>query len=100
MAVYTKYNQDEIDEILSNYDLGKLETYKGIEEGIENTNYFISTKNKKYILTVYEKRVKSKDLPKPVFGLFTEIAGRTSINLFAKAIVKIKITKPNKKTPP
>ena len=63
MAVYTKYNQDEIDEILSNYDLGKLETFKGIEEGIENTNYFISTKNKKYILTVYEKRVKSKDLP-------------------------------------
>ena len=63
MAVYTKYNQDEIDEILSNYDLGKLETFKGIEEGIENTNYFISTKNKKYILTVYEKRVNSKDLP-------------------------------------
>jgi len=63
MAVYTKYNQDEIDEILSGYDLGKLETFKGIEEGIENTNYFISTKNKKYILTVYEKRVKSKDLP-------------------------------------
>ena len=63
MAVYTKYNQDEIDEILSSYDLGKLETFKGIEEGIENTNYFISTKNKKYILTVYEKRVKSKDLP-------------------------------------
>ena len=63
MSVYTKYNQDEIDEILSSYDLGKLETFKGIEEGIENTNYFISTKNKKYILTVYEKRVKSKDLP-------------------------------------
>ena len=63
MAVYTKYNQDEIDEILSSYDLGKLETFKGIEEGIENTNYFISTKNKKYILTVYEKRVKSNDLP-------------------------------------
>ena len=63
MAVYTKFNQNNIEEILSKYNLGKLNAFKGIEEGIENTNYFLSVDNKKFILTVYEKRVKSEDLP-------------------------------------
>lgn len=63
MAVYTKLNQSKIEDILSNYNLGKLQTFKGIEEGIENTNYFLSVNNKKFILTIYEKRVKSTDLP-------------------------------------
>ena len=63
MAVYTKFNQNEIQKILSNYNLGELDTFKGIEEGIENTNYFLSINKKKFILTVYEKRVKSEDLP-------------------------------------
>ena len=40
MAVYTKLNKKKIEEILSNYSLGKLDLFKGIEEGIENTNYF------------------------------------------------------------
>jgi len=63
MAVYTKLNQNKIEEILSNYNLGKLDSFRGIEEGIENTNYFLSVNNKKFILTIYEKRVKSEDLP-------------------------------------
>jgi homoserine kinase type II len=63
MAVYTKLNQSKIEEILSNYNLGKLDSFKGIEEGIENTNYFLSVNKKKFILTIYEKRVKSEDLP-------------------------------------
>ncbi len=63
MAVYTKFNHNKIEEILSNYDLGKLDQFKGIEEGIENTNYFLSVEKKKFILTIYEKRVKSEDLP-------------------------------------
>ena len=63
MAVYTRLNQSKIEEILSNYNLGKLDSFKGIEEGIENTNYFLSVNKKKFILTVYEKRVKSEDLP-------------------------------------
>ena len=63
MAVYTKLNQKKIEEILSNYSLGKLDSFKGIEEGIENTNYFLSVNKKKFILTIYEKRVKSADLP-------------------------------------
>ena len=63
MAVYTKLNQNKIEEILSNYSLGKLNSFKEIEEGIENTNYFLSINKKKFILTIYEKRVKSADLP-------------------------------------
>ena len=63
MAVYTKLNHNKIEEILSNYNLGKLNQFKGIEEGIENSNYFLSVGKKKFILTIYEKRVKSEDLP-------------------------------------
>ena len=63
MAVYTKLNQNKIEEILSNYNLGKLDSFKGITEGIENTNYFLLVNKKKLILTVYEKRVKTEDLP-------------------------------------
>ena len=63
MAVYTKLNKKDVEEILSNYNLGKLDEFKGIEEGIENTNYFLLVNKKKFILTIYEKRVKSKDLP-------------------------------------
>ena len=63
MAVYTKFDQNKIEKILTNYNLGKLNSFKGIEEGIENTNYFLSIDKKKFILTVYEKRVKSMDLP-------------------------------------
>jgi len=63
MAVYTKLNQSKIEQILSNYNLGELESFKGIREGIENTNYFLLVNKKKFILTIYEKRVKSEDLP-------------------------------------
>ena len=63
MAVYTKFEKKDIEEILSNYSIGKLKSFKGIQEGIENTNYYLLVERKKYILTIYEKRVNSKDLP-------------------------------------
>ena len=63
MAVYTKLSKENIKEILLNYSIGKLNSYVGIQEGIENTNYFLLVDKKKYILTIYEKRVKSADLP-------------------------------------
>ncbi len=63
MAVYTKLSEVELKNFFSKYDLGKLLDYKGIKEGIENTNYFIITEKGKYILTLYEKRVNKKDLP-------------------------------------
>ena len=63
MAVYTKLNKENIEEIRANYSIGQLGEFRGIEDGIENTNYFLLVNNKKYILTIYEKRVKEKDLP-------------------------------------
>ncbi len=63
MAVYTKLNKSEIEEIISLYKLKNLESFAPIEEGIENTNYVIIASKKKYILTIFEKRVKEQDLP-------------------------------------
>jgi len=63
MAVYTKLNKENIEEILANYSIGQLREFRGIEDGIENTNYFLLVNSKKYILTIYEKRVKAEDLP-------------------------------------
>ena len=60
MAVYTKFSKKNIENILLNYSIGNLEKFEGIKEGIENTNYLIIVDKKKYILTVYEKRVKKK----------------------------------------
>jgi len=63
MAVYTKLSETKLIDFLSKYNVGKLLDFKGIKEGIENTNYFIKTKEGKFILTLYEKRVDKKDLP-------------------------------------
>ena len=63
MAVYTKLKEKDVNNILSNYSIGKLKSFKGIQEGIENTNYYLLVEEKKYILTIYEKRVNPKDLP-------------------------------------
>ena len=63
MAIYTKLSENILKEFFLKYNLGKLLSYKGIQEGIENTNYFIQTDKGKFILTVYEKRVDEKDLP-------------------------------------
>ncbi len=63
MAVYTKVTEEELSEFIAPYDIGKLVTCKGIEEGIENTNYKITTTDGHYILTLYEKRVDLQDLP-------------------------------------
>ena len=58
-----EYNKENIKEILLNYSIGQLKEFKGIEDGIENTNYFLLVGIKKYILTIYEKRAKENDLP-------------------------------------
>jgi len=63
MAIYTKLSENNLKEFFLKYNLGKLLNYKGIQEGIENTNYFIQTDKGKFILTIYEKRVEEKDLP-------------------------------------
>ena len=63
MAVFTKINYSDISKIEKLFNLGKIRKFEGIKQGIENTNYLIFIKNKKYILTIFEKRVDSKDLP-------------------------------------
>jgi len=63
MAVYTKINKKDLNSFVKKYNIGKVLRFKGIKEGIENTNYFIQTSDSKFILTIYEKRVQKKDLP-------------------------------------
>ena len=63
MAVYTKIDKKEIIYLTKNFNLNKIVKFQGIKNGIENTNYLLKTKNKKYILTIFEKRVHKKDLP-------------------------------------
>jgi homoserine kinase type II len=63
MAVYTKINTKDVLSLAKKFDLGKIVKFQGIKQGIENTNYLLKSNNKKYILTIFEKRVKTKDIP-------------------------------------
>jgi homoserine kinase type II len=63
MAVYTDVAADELAEFLSGYDIGELLSYKGIAEGVENSNFLLHTTSGSFILTLYEKRVAKDDLP-------------------------------------
>ena len=63
MAVYTKINKKDILFINSKFDDEKIVSFQGIKKGIENTNYLIKSKNKKFILTIFEKRVLNKEIP-------------------------------------
>jgi homoserine kinase type II len=63
MAVYTKVDTHEAKSILKNFNLGELKKIQGIKKGIENTNYLLITTTGKFILTLFEKRVKTKELP-------------------------------------
>ena len=63
MAIYTKISKEDIISIERKFNLGKIISFKGIKKGIENTNYLLKTRNKKFILTIFEKRVQRKDLP-------------------------------------
>jgi homoserine kinase type II len=63
MAVYTDVTADDLGEFLKSYDLGELLAYKGIAEGVENSNFLLHTGAGHFILTLYEKRVAEADLP-------------------------------------
>jgi homoserine kinase type II len=63
MAVYTDVTADDLNEFLAGYDIGGLLSYKGIAEGVENSNFLVHTSAGNFILTLYEKRVAEKDLP-------------------------------------
>jgi homoserine kinase type II len=75
MAVYTDVAADELAEFLKNYDIGETLSYKGIAEGVENSNFLLHTTAGHFILTLYEKRVAKGDLPF-FLGLMTHLASR------------------------
>ncbi len=62
MSVFTPVSEPELRQFLSAYDLAELTGYKGIEEGIENSNFFVSTEDASYVLTLFE-RTPAEDLP-------------------------------------
>ncbi len=63
MAVYTDITEAELRSFLDPYRIGDLLSYKGIAEGVENSNFLVHTSEGAYILTLYEKRVDPADLP-------------------------------------
>jgi homoserine kinase type II len=73
MAVYTDVAADELAEFLKQYDIGDLLSYKGIAEGVENSNFLLHTSHGSFILTLYEKRVEKGDLPF-FLGLMTHLS--------------------------
>ncbi len=63
MAVYTEVSDTALAGFLAEYDLGQLLAYKGIAEGVENSNFLLHVAAGFFILTLYEKRVRASDLP-------------------------------------
>ncbi len=75
MAVYTEVSDDDLKAFLADYELGEVTAFKGIAEGVENSNFLLHTTAGSYILTLYEKRVAPEDLPF-FLGLMEHLAGR------------------------
>src|SRR5262250_515305 len=75
MAVYTDVAAEDLARFLSGYDIGELLSYKGIAEGVENSNFLVHTGAGNFILTLYEKRVAEGDLPF-FLGLMEHLAER------------------------
>tara|TARA_R110000824_G_scaffold118960_19_gene272640 strand:- start:59139 stop:60104 length:966 start_codon:yes stop_codon:yes gene_type:complete len=75
MAVYTEVEDEELEAFLVPYGIGNLLSYKGIAEGVENSNYMLHTDKGIYFLTLYEKRVDANDLPF-FLGLMNHLAAK------------------------
>jgi homoserine kinase type II len=75
MAVYTHVSAEALSAFLTRYDVGDLVSAKGIAEGVENSNYLVDTTKGRFILTLYEKRVDTGDLPF-FFALLDHLADR------------------------
>ncbi len=75
MAVYTEVSDDALTAFLSEYDIGGLVAFRGIAEGVENSNYSLRTTQGDFILTLYEKRVDPAELPW-FLGLMEHLAQR------------------------
>jgi len=75
MAVYTEVSFEDLERLLEQYDIGQPLSFKGIAEGIENSNFYLQTDRGAFILTLYEKRVNPDDLPF-FLGLMEHLAER------------------------
>ena len=75
MAVYTEVSDEELSTFIASYGLGELLSFKGIAEGVENTNYIVHTTHGPFILTLYERRTAREDLPF-FLGLMEHLAAR------------------------
>ncbi len=75
MAVYTEVGDAELEAFLAEYDIGEADSFKGVAEGVENSNYLLATTRGQYFLTLYEKRVNPRDLPF-FLGLMDHLAAR------------------------
>jgi homoserine kinase type II len=75
MAVYTDVSDEALDSFLAAYDIGAPLSFKGIAEGVENSNYLLATERGRFILTLYERRVREADLPF-FLGLIDHLAAR------------------------
>ncbi|MAM95543.1 homoserine kinase [Parvibaculum sp.] len=75
MAVYTEVTDEELRAFLETYDIGSLMSYRGIAEGVENSNFMLHTDKGAFILTLYEKRVAEEELPF-FLGLMNHLASR------------------------
>jgi len=75
MAVYTEVSFEDLERLLEQYDIGQPLSFKGIAEGIENSNFYLQTDRGAFILTLYEKRVHAEDLPFFI-GLMEHLAQR------------------------
>ena len=62
MAVFTEVSDNEARELLRRMQLGDLQSLRGIEGGIENTNYFLTTDQGEWVLTLFE-RLSAEQLP-------------------------------------
>ena len=75
MAVYTDVTVEDLEILLKDYDIGEPVSFKGIAEGVENSNFYLQTDKRAYILTLYEKRVREADLPF-FLGLMDHLAAK------------------------
>ncbi len=63
MAVYTDITDAELEALLAGFDLGAALAFKGIAEGVSNSNFLLETEGGRFILTIYEARARAEDLP-------------------------------------